>query len=116
VPGRRRRFRSQACTLVAALTDQAAFANRAELERSFARSEPAVAAQPKPARRTQAKPLDVVKEARKRLRCVTRELKQARKAVTQLEREQGQLSRLLDAADGKTKPTNVRSLRASGQE
>lgn len=100
-----------------------AFANRAELERTRRDPRPApnadaalASVQQRMLTRTKTggtiKPADVIKLARQRLRDVRRELKATRKNLRSLEREETELSRLLDAADGKpNRPASVRELR-----
>jgi hypothetical protein len=103
----------------------AAFAERAAFERS--RGEPKEQTDPAAGFHAEAtaivrattkrlrstlRPTDVVKLARGRLRDVRRELKATRKNLAALEREETQLSRLLDAADGKNnRSASVRELR-----
>lgn len=100
----------------------AAFAERAAFERSrqpqaardsFERETRAIVkATAKSLRDAQVRPNDVIKLARSRLQDVRRELKATRKSLSALEREESQLSRLLDAADGKNnRSASVRELR-----
>jgi hypothetical protein len=64
----------------------------------------AVPAKAKPPRvkRVAPKPGDAVRRARAELKQVRRDLKQARKELAQLEKAEQELSRLVDAADGKS--------------
>lgn len=101
-------------------TELDAFANRAEIEAQIAgnhvRQAPnGLARQPVPAPGPALNPRTVIKLSRQRLRDVRRELKVTKKQLRALEKEERQLARLLDAADGKNeKPANVRPIRASG--
>lgn len=83
--------------------------NQAKQEEPHPVSQPA----PKQQRRKQeSQPFDVIKEAKRRKRFVSAEVKRLRKELKAAEREEAQLERLLAAADAKPE-AKVKLIRAS---
>lgn len=65
-----------------------------------------------PAKKTDPASFDVIKEAKKRRRYLVKEIRRLKKELKAAETEEAQLTRLLDAADGKTS-AKVKLIRAS---